>query len=370
MLAGITLTAWDFNTNTLLTHLPFQVADYAVRLNDAGELSIVINLDDAQTAGPVSVIQGLGGMPFKVLFTQGNNILHAGFIYRTELNSGDMTMKLNGAGLTSAFLEMISFTNYTTSISPAVLLATVVANVQQNVGQNLFITPKLALSNPPANITPSYAASQYVTAAQIIADMTAAIVPGTGGVDWWLSHSMSKSGVPVHTMNINAPRAGRDKNSSGWSVDLTKALKWQWTVDAQRMGNQAIVIGAGSGGNQPKAVATAQQAYGGLGQPPLFQQVYQFNQVSQQAQLNNIASGLVSVFGKPPAAPIVTVPFNHPSLPLGGVAIGDDVLLQAPPCKWFPGGLAQWWRVVAYKATIPAEGPPLVEYTFNPPPLF
>jgi hypothetical protein len=368
--AFVTCSAWDFNTNTLLTHLPFVDASYGVRLNDAGELSVTIDLADARTSSPASVIQGLGGNPFKILFHVGSQIQHAGFVYRYELDSQNMLLKLSGAGLTSALAEMVSTTTYNTSTSPAQMIATVLNAIQGNKGQNLFITPKLALSNPPAPITPNYSATQYVTAAQIIADMTAAIVPGTGGIDWWLSHAFNTAGQPVHTLNINAPRAGRDRNASGWSVDLTRAINWKWSTDAQRMGNQAIVVGAGSGGAQPKAIVTSTKGYGGLGQPPLFQQVYQFSQIPQQEQLNNIANGLVNVYGQPPAAPTVTLPVDHPTLPLGGVSIGDDVLLQAPKCQWFPNGLAQWWRVVAYKVNFPDSGVQTVEYTFNTPPVY
>ena len=369
-MAFVTASAWDFNTNTLLTHLPFVTADYGVRLNDAGELSVTIDLSDARTSSPAGVIQSLGGNPFKILFHVGSQILNSGFVYRSELDSSNMLLKLSGAGLTSALAEMASTVTYNTAISPAQLIATVLNNVQANKGQNLFITPQLSLSNPPAPITPNYASTQYVTAAQILADMTAAVVPGTGGIDWWLAHQFNTASQPVHTMFINAPRAGRDKNSSGWSVDLTRALSWKWSTDAQRMGNQAIVVGAGSGGAQPKSVKTSNRPYGGLGQSPLFQQVYQFSQISQQAQLDNIANGLVTVFGQPPAAPTVVLPIDHPTLPLGGVSIGDDVLLQAPACQWFPNGLAQWWRVVAYKVNLPSEGVQTVEYTFNTPPVF
>lgn len=370
-MAFITCSAWDFNTNQLLTHLPFVEAEYAVRLNDAGECSVTIDLADAKTSGPAAVIQSLGDNPFKVLFHVGSQIQHAGILWRTEKSSDNFKLKLSGAGLTSALMEFASTTTYNTAISPAQLIANVLTNVQANRGQNLFITPKLSLSNPPAPITPNYSASQYVTCAQILADMTAAIVPGTGGVDWWMSHAFNTAGQPAHTMNINAPRAGRDRNSSGWSVDLTRAIKWSWAADAQRMGNQAIVVGAGSGGSQPKAIVTSPKPYGGLGQPPLLQQVYQYSQISQQAQLQNIGNGLVQVFGqRPPAAPVVTLPIDHPTLPLGGVSIGDDVLLQSPPNQWFPTGLSQWWRVVAYKVAFPSEGVPTVEYTFNPPPVY
>lgn len=67
MATAPTITAWDLNTNTLLTNLPAIQPTYSVRMNDAGEFSLRLDLTDAQTAKQAAVILALKGTPFKVI---------------------------------------------------------------------------------------------------------------------------------------------------------------------------------------------------------------------------------------------------------------------------------------------------------------
>ena len=359
-----TLSAWDFNTNTLLTHIPYISCDYAVRLNDAGELSATVDLASAAASGPVSVLQGLQGNPFKLVYTQGTQILHAGYVYRTELDNSTYQLKLSGSGLSSV---------YTLLMNPGIgvgspLTTDPVSVIKKVLAGSQYLKFRSAVTTPPTSTKWTYSAD--ATAGQVLADATAAVVPGIGGVDWALEHRFVNS-QPVHTMAVYAPRAGHDRSTSGWTVDLTKAISWKWAVDAQKMTTTVIAVGSGAGSNAAiRSQKTVGRAIGGMGQSPNFTGVYQFSQINDPNRIANIANGVLSVFGNPVAAPVVTLPVDHPSLPLGGVGIGDDVRLWAPPCAWFPAGLNQWWRVVAYKVTIPSEGVPTVEYTFNLPPTY
>lgn len=363
-----TLSAWDFNTNTKLTDLPYKEASYAVRLNDAGEASVTVDLADAKSSSPVGVLQSLGGNPFKLVYAQGPQILHEAYIYRYQMQDDSLELKLTGSGLTSVYSFILNdaigvgLNAATASNDPANLIKAVVA-----AGPG-YITTRFAIQNWPPKTTYTY--SKDTTAGQLLADATAAVVPGTGGVDWAMEHRFVNS-QPVATMAIYAPRAGHDRHTSGWSVDLTKARSWKWYTDAQKMTTTVVAVGSGAGtGAAVRSKQTVPRPIGGLGQSPNFTGVFQFSGVNDQARIGNIAHGLLSVYGNPVAAPVVTVPIDHPSLPLGGVGIGDDVLLTAPQCQHFPNGLNQWWRIVAYRVTLPSEGVPVVEYTFNLPPVF
>ena len=370
MAATPTITAWDLNTNTLLTNLPAMQPTYSVRMNDAGEFSLKLDLTDAQTAKQAAIILALKGIPFKVVFSNlGDSIQYSGIAWTTDMASNSPVLSIAGKALPSYFTQVVATKSYNTSISPANLLASVVADTQNQAGANMRLTPQLNLNMPPANITPSYSASQYVTAAQIIADCTAAVTPGTGGVDYYVTDAFL-NGAPVHSFNIAAPRCGRDKTMSGATLDLSQAIDWHWPTDASRSGNQAIVVGAGSGGVQPKSVKDAAQPRGGLGQPPLLQMVYQFNRIRTQPELDAQANGMLQLFGQPVTVPTVTLPVNYPALPLGSFMIGDDVLVQSPTSPWFPYGLSEWWRIVAYTVTYPDEGVPRYQLTLNRPPVF
>lgn len=365
-----TITAWDLNTNTLLTHLRAIQPSYSVRMNDAGEFSLKLNLTDAQAAKQAAVILSLKGIPFKVLFSnRAESIQYSGLAWNANMSSREPVLTIAGKALPSYFTQVTATKSYNTTISPATLLADVVTDTQNQPGANIRLTPRMNLNAPPPNITPSYTYNQRVTAAQIIADCTAAVVPGTGGVDYYVTDTFI-NGAPAHTFNIAAPRCGRDKTVSGATVDLSQAIEWQWPTNAAQSGNQAIVVGSGSGGVQPVSIKDTTAPRGGLGQPPLLQMVYQFNRLSTQPELDAQANGLIQMYGQPVTVPVITMPLDYAPLPLGSFMIGDDVRIISPVSPWFPNRLDEWWRIVAYTVTYPDEGVPTYQLTLNRPPVF
>lgn len=370
-MAPPTITAWDLNTNTLLTNLRAIQPSYSVRMNDAGEFSMKIDLTDAMAAQQAAIILALGDdTPFKIIIADSPfSIRYSGIAWNTHMSSNDPTLTIAGKGLTSYFTQVIATKSYNTTVNPAQLLYNVVADTQNQPAANMRITPRLALNSPPPSITPSYTVNQRVTAAQIIADCTAAITPGTGGVDYYMT-DVFINGQPAHTLNIAAPRCGRDQTVSQASIDLSQAISWDWTRNAAAAGNQAIVVGSGSGGVQPTSIKDAKFPRGGLGQPPLLQMVYQFNRLSTQPELDAQANGLLQMFGRPVTVPVITMPIDYAPLPLGSFMIGDDVRVYSPRSPWFPQGLSQWWRIVAYTVTYPDEGVPTYQLTLNRPPVF
>lgn len=364
-----TIAAWDLNTNTLITHLHATSPSYSVRMNDAGEFSLKLNLTDAMASRQAAVILALNGTPFKVTFSnREESVQYSGIAWNTLMSSKEPVLTIAGKALTSYFTQVTAVKSYDQPISPANLLANVITDTQNQPGANMRLTPRFALNSPPPEITPSYTVNQYVTAAQIIADCTAGITPGSGGVDYYVTDTFV-NGAPAHTFNIASPRCGRDKNSSGATLDLSQAIEWQWPTNAAQSGNQAIVVGAGSGGVQPKAIKDSAYPRGGLGQPPLLQMVYQYNQVSSESQLDSLGNGLIQMFGQPVRVPVITMPVNYAPLPIGSFMIGDDVRVYSPPSPWFPQGISDWWRIVAYTVTYPDEGVPTYQLTLNRPPV-
>lgn len=370
MAAIPTITAWDLNTNTLITHLQATNPSYSIRMNDAGEFSLTLNLTDAMAAQQARVILAMNGIPFKVTFSnRAESIQYSGIAWNTMMSSKSPMLTIAGKALTSYFSQVTAVKSYDQPISPATLLADVITDTQAQPAANIRLTPRLALNAPPADITPSYTVNQYVTAAQIIADCTAGITPGAGGVDYYITDAFV-NGAPAHTFNIAAPRCGRDQTVSGATIDISHAIDWQWPTNATQSGNQAIVVGAGSGGVQPKSIQDSAMPRGGLGQPPLLQMVYQYNQVSSQTQLDSIANGQIQMFGQPIRVPVITLPTDYAPLPLGSFQIGDDVRVYSPASSWFPNRLDEWWRIAAYTVSYPDEGVSTYQLTLNRPPVF
>ena len=372
----VTVTAWDLNTNTLISHLTVQSYSWSIRLNDAGEFSLKLNLSDAGVSQQAAIILGLNGYPFKVIFSSDAfNILYTGIAWRTERESGNPQMTIAGKAVTSYFDQVVlprsySDVEYPSGVSPATLLRTVVKDTQATAGANIHITPVLNLNSPPPPMTPGYKVNQETTAGQVLADVTAAAVAGTGGVDYYMDDTFV-NGAPYHQFMIAAPRCGRTQaGGSGLTMNLARATHWTWPTDSQQSGNQIIAVGAGSGSTQNKAVKDSAYPRGGLGQMPLMQVVLQYSQISSPTQLANIATGALNLYQKPVTVPVVTLDVNDPVLPLGTYQIGDDVKVQCAPCIWFPNGLDEWWRIAAFTVTYPDSGIATQAITLNRPPVF
>jgi hypothetical protein len=365
------VSAWDINANTLITELEVTDATYSVRLNDAGEFQFKLSLVDPQAKSLTAVILGLGDTEFKILITANENtlILYAGIAWHTTLASASNDLVVSGKAMPSWFTQVVTTKDYITSISPVTLMQNVIADVQTQTGANLGIGTRLQVTGTPANITPTYPKTQRTTVAQIIADMTAAITPGTGGVDYYMQHAFV-SGAPQHNFVIAAPRAGQSSATSNLFIDLQSAFDWTWPKDATASGNHIIVVGGGSGNIQPWAEARAPYAIGGAGQPILMEQVLQYSKVSTAPQLQAIANGSIQMYGKPVTVPTVTLPTDYAPMPLGSFQIGDDVHLYSEPSRHFPTGKDEWWRIVAYTVALNNSGISTMALTFNRPPVY
>jgi hypothetical protein len=366
------VSAWDINTNTLLTDVQASGLSYNVRMNDAGEFGFGVNLADAVAQQCARVLMDLQGNPFKTIITAnaGTSILYSGIAWTTKKSPKSSMLQVAGKAMPSYFTQKVIAASYTTSIAPGALIALALTDAQSDgSGSDRHVAPIVQGLNSPPNVVPSYSKNQYTTVAQVLADQTAAITPGSGGVDYFMTDSFV-NGAPSHQLIITSPRCGRDQNTSGLSVNLRQALDWEWPTDAMQSGNHLIVVGSGTGGSQPVATADDPAGRGGQGQPPRLDMVLQYSQISNQAQLQSIANGAAQQFGKPVAAPTVTIPADYPTCALGVFQIGDDVRVRSGPSIYFPNGLDQWWRIVAYKVEIPDQGVAKVTLTLNPPPVF
>lgn len=363
--------AWDINTNTLLTELPATNVSYSERLNDNGEFTASLGLVDPDDAAQTAVIMALGGNPFKFLVTTNDNttIVYCGIAWSGKVTATSTDVSIGGKALGSYFNQVTSPKNYVASISPADLMAAVIADTQAQPAADIHVGTRRQITNQPPAIIPTYRANQHTFTGQILSDITSAIADGIGGVDFFFEHTFV-NGVPRHTMVIAAPRSGQTAPNSGATINLDGAIDWEWPWDNSRTGNHVTVVGGGAGAAQPTATADTPFSVGGLGQAPRLEQVLQYNQIGSPSMLATIAKGTVAAIGKPVTTPTVTLSADHKALALGSYAIGDDVLVTAEKQPKFPQGKSEWWRIVARTVDIPATGVTTQKLTLNPPPVF
>lgn len=368
------LSAWDLNTNVLLTDLEGQDTSFSERLNDAGEFSLGLSLTDPEVKDLTAVILGLGDNPFKLLITANDNtrILYAGIAWKPQLSKGSDYLRISGKALPDYFRMITMANNYQTAISPVTLIQNAIADAQaKGPGYNLGIATRAQVTTAPPNATPDYPKSRLGTVAQILSDMTASVTTGTGGVDFYMEHAFVNN-VPTHTMVVCSPRAGRTSATSPFFVDLAVAKDFTRETDGTASGNHVYVAGQGSGGVQPVKEAYAPYGVGGLGQPPRLEQVYQYSQISDLTMLQKMADGMIQVYGRPVTVMTVQIPADYEPMELGSFIVGDDVRVwvDADTLPQFPKGLNEWWRVVGYRVDMGNDGMTFVTLTLNRPPVF
>lgn len=263
----------------------------------------------------------------------------------------------------------------TFSFDPAVLLKLALSDVLSNTvggaGSNILGQPAATggitivggTSTIPA-IVPGYPLSQNTKASQVISDMASISSPGNGSVDTTIT-SAWVGGLPVTTLTIASPRAGRVGAASGLIIDLSRVLDYSWPLNSNATGTLLTV----TGGNSLVKTLSTGVAVGGNGQLPKLDKVISFSSIQSQSQLDVMAAGLPQVYSGPLGTP--TVKLTTTGLPqLGTFVLGDDVRMFIAKDERFPLGLDEYWRIVQYSVSVPDEGVPTISFTLNKPPVY
>lgn len=373
-----TVLAYDICTNTRICEIPANGLSFDSRLNDAGAIGFTLNLLDpkaaAQAAPFLAYVQNR--VPVALYVDRDGVLVWGGYQTTGNYRHTAHTLPVQGKEWPGFFAQRLiakpyDNTVYPNGVDPAALLATAVVDCQNPTlcgpGASLGIAVTGGSSGVPW-IKPSYTLGQtYVS--QVIADCTAGLSPGTGGVDVWTDvHWAGDS--PSVTLRIQSPRAGRVAGTTGLTFELLEATDFTWPMDYQQACTVLYATGGGSGQVAPATAVPTGVPVGGLGQMPRLDRTVSHPDVTSPEFLAQLAQGEASEFAGALATPTVTIPTADPTNPLGTWIPGDDARLRAPAFELFPHGLDEYWRVVQQQVTVPDDGVPTVTLTFNPPPNF
>jgi hypothetical protein len=381
--------AFDINTNTLICEVPAKGLTFDRILGDAGAIEFTLNLTDPDAAAQTKPLQAyFDNAPFALYVERDGQLVWGGWAKTNHYtHSTKELFPISGKEWLDYFTQRLvcadySPASYPTGIDPAQLISLAITDCQNPAkggpGASVGIGVRLQLPNGgsssglPAEI-PTYTSQSFVSA--VIADMTAGVTPGTGGVDVYTSVAwgpvVNGNRSPQTTVVISAPRAGRVAGQSGLIFELLNSVDFDWPNDFGTACTTLTESGGGSGLVAPTATVQAPDTpVGALGQPPRMDKVIQHSTVFDRNQLSRMAAGEVQQFSPPVATPTVTILTADRRNALGSWIPGDDARLRAPSFERFPGGLDQAWRIVRDEVTVPDEGPATVKLTFNPPPSF
>ena len=382
--------AYDINTNTQVCEIPAAGLTFDSRLNDAGSCDFTVNLTDPDSAAQLAPLMPyVDSAPFAVYVDRDGVLVWGGWAKTNHYTHSTASAFPIGAKEWPDYFSQrrcvatYDQAAYPTGIDPASLIAIAVGDAQDptkagpggSVGINVVRTPASGSGLP--RVVPTYTDQTFV--AQVIADQTAGVTPGTGGVDVTTSVAwgpvVNGNRSPKVTLNVTSPRAGRiagdPVNGSGLIVELLNAVDFDWPNDFGSSATTLLEAGGGSGTVAPEVIVQAPGvAVGGLGQPPRIDKVVQHSTVFDKVMLQRFAYGEAQQFAPPVSTPTVTLRTADGNMPLGSWVMGDDVRLRAPGFERFPGGVDSYWRIVQHTVTVPDEGVPTVKLTLNPPPTY
>lgn len=385
-----TVLAYDINTNTRICEIPAKGLTFDSRLDDAGAIDFTVNLTDPKAAAQVAPLMAyFDAAPFALYVDRDGVLVWGGWAKTSHYTHSSMSaFPISGKEWPDYFTQRRVCADYSGTtypapgIDPAQLIQKAITDCQDpakggpgasaGIGVRMVMPGGGSTSGKPW-IVPTYTDQTYVS--QVIADMTAGVTPGTGGVDFYTQVAwgpvVNGNRSPQTTIVISAPRAGRVAGESGLIFELLTAVDFDWPTDVGQAATTLLESGGGSGLVAPTAVVQAPGVpVGGLGQPPRLDKVIQHSTVFDRGLLAALAYGEVQEFSPPVSTPTVTIRTADPTTTLGSWIPGDDARLRAPGFERFPGGLDQAWRIVHHEVTVPDEGAATVKLTFNRPPIF
>lgn len=370
------LYAFDLNTNSPLGELTYYGLTFDSRLGDAGAISFSLNLADPNVQAQSQSILGYQGEPFAIYVDLNGVVVWGGLAWTGLYTNSTQQLEIGGKDFISLFDQRVQAADYTAAnTDPAALLAQIFIDAQNPAlcgpGASIGLNIAGGTSTLPL-ITEGYPIAQNTMVSQMADDLIQMSVPGSGGLDLTLNSAWNPAtGVPVNTLTIWSPRAGRVGGTTGLIFDLDSVLDWTWPTDATETGNTIIATGAGSGPAQVSAVVNAPGIpVGGLGQAPRLDKVVSYQSAQSQGQISAAAAGAANLYGMPLSTPTVLTVTGDPQQPLGTWIMGDDARLYSSGNPRFPQGYDQYWRIVEQSVTVADEGVPTVLLTFNQPPSY
>lgn len=374
--------AYDLCTNTPVAELPAIGLQFDVRLNDSGGIGLALDLFDPKAAAAAAPVLQYGGTPVALWVDYDGSLVWGGWSKTINYQHSTHQAQMTGKEFLDYFSQRFVARDYVPTdtawavngIDPAHFAAQALADVQSAAlcgpGASINMSVYAPGSSMP-RVKPNYLTNQS-TVGQIVSDAVAGSSVGTGGLDVYHRNVYgTRGGSPNSTLVFTSPRAGRIGAASPVAINLLTAVDFTWPADVQSACTQLTVTGAGSGTAAPQVVQnTPGLIVGGLGGVPRIDKALNHSTVTNPNWLATLAYGESLEFGAPVVTPTVTLKTNDPTNPLGSYALGDDVRCFAEPNEFFPYGIDETWRIVAYAVSVPDEDNATVTLTLNVPPIF
>ena len=373
----ITYKVTDLGNNgfEVIAELPFTQVTYTTILNGIGQFQGTLNVEDPRVRS-LDWIAGTIPWQSAVWVDIDGDLQFGGPIVDQHytMSTGTVTVRaIDFYGYMSQILPAFDYSeNWATSPASAGDIAYTVMTdaLSQQYAVPIGVT-KAAEAPSEYWITATFPSTQAQTVNSIVTQLQQ--LAYTVGIDY-VCVPQYVNGTPIPGIVLYYPRAGAPQGSTGFVIDVSQALEFEYDMSGTNQSN-AVIEMASASGSATVGYAWEPALVAGW---PLLEQVIShaaFSPIAESPEvLLAFANSDLAIYTYPITAPTVTLPLFGKSLPIGSFGMGDDVTLYIPVDSYlpsnprFPSGLNYDFRIVRCDVTIADEGLSTMELTLNIPP--
>lgn len=337
-------------TNEVLAELPITGVQFDQKLNTYGSMAGHILLTGIDTT-KFNLFNATIPSKCALYIDRNGIIVWGGIISFSDYDSKTQILEFNGfEWLWWLSRRVIKNTSVFTAQDECFIAHQLVTNAQAetygSVGL-LYNTDPTSTLVSGVLVTQTYFAFELRQVLQAIDELSQA----DGGFDYDVECYYDGSGVIQKAFNTFYPRRG-----TAYSTALTipvlelpagNIVSYGYPQDGSVAAN--TVYGIGSGNNDGKLIATAQDTSKLLDGWVLLEDVINNSSITDATLLANLAAGEVLAKAFPPTTiKVVLNPNQDPFF--GTYEVGDDIRLRITD-KYFAGGYDEVWRIVALSVT-------------------
>jgi hypothetical protein len=349
----------DLLTNDIIAELPLAGVSFTQQLNQAGTFQGHILLGGINTAAYNVLASTIPGRNV-VYVDRSGTIVWGGVIWGREYSSNDQTLSIQAREFES-YLERrrINSTIAFTNTDQLTIAQSLVASMQSAPYGNIGI--QVGVETSGVLLSRTYYEYELKTFYNALQDLSRA----EDGFDFNILCAYDGSGEPEKTLILGYPRIGNVYSVSDPYAPVFNfpgnIVDYSYPEDGSIAANKLYALGAGS--NEGKLISIQEDTTKYADGWALLEEQANYSDVTDQAYLDQLATGQVNAVSYPPTTLKIVVPAYVEPL-FGTYQIGDDARVIISDV-FFPNTLDEVYRIVGLSIQPGDNGPERVTITLT-----
>lgn len=349
----------DLLTNDIIAELPLTGVSFTQQLNQAGTFQghiLLGGIDSAAYNVLAATIPGRNA----VYVDRNGSIVWGGVIWGREYGSNDQTLSIQAREFES-YLERrrISATTAFSNTDQLTIAQSLVTLMQSAPYGNIGI--QIGVETSGVLLSRTYYSYELKTFYNALQDLSRA----EDGFDFNILCGYDGAGEPTKTLVLGYPRIGDVYSTTNPYAPVFNfpgnIVDYSYPEDGSIAANKVYALGAGSNEGKLRSIQedTTKFASGWA----LLEEQANYSDVTDQAYLDQLATGQVNAVSYPPTTLKIAVPAYEMPV-FGTYQIGDDARVIITDV-FFPNTLDQVYRIVGLSIQPGEDGPERVTLTLT-----